>query len=134
MYEVLQYDMPEEPGHLVVCTTIVQPGKVGNEFFMTKGHHHVKRETGEVYLGLRGKGKLLLEADGAFAEADLGPGTIAYVPPHWAHRTVNIGDEPLTFLAIYPADAGHDYEAIEHDGFMYRLLSRDGVPEMVVSR
>ena len=133
IYEVLQYDMPEENGQLVVCTTVVQPGKVGDEYFMTKGHYHAKRATGEVYLGLRGQGKLLLEADGEFTERDLKPGVVAYVPPHWAHRTANTGPDPLIFFAVYPADAGHDYAAIERTGFRFRLLDRAGVPELVAS-
>lgn len=124
VYEVLQYDMPEENGQLVVCTTIIQPGKVGEEFFMTKGHYHAKRETGEVYLGLKGRGKLLMQTDGSFAERDIAAGLIAYVPPYWAHRSVNTGDEPLIFLAVYPADAGHDYRSIERDGFQHRFFDR----------
>ena len=60
VYEVLQYDVPEEVGQLITCTTVIHPGTVGDEFFMTKGHFHAVRDTGEVYLGLSGDGYLLL--------------------------------------------------------------------------
>lgn len=30
-------------------------------------------------------------------------------PAGWAHRSVNVGDEPYRFLAVYPGSAGHDY-------------------------
>jgi glucose-6-phosphate isomerase len=49
-------------------------------------------------------------------------GTVAYVPPRWAHRTVNTGDEPFVFFAVYPGQAGHDYGAIEETGFTQRVL------------
>ena len=134
IYEVLQYDVPGENGQLVVCTTVLQPGRVGNEYFMTKGHYHLKRETGEVYIGLQGAGKLLMEVDDEFSAQDMRPGTVAYVPPYWAHRTANTGDEPFIFLAVYPADAGHDYGTIERDGFRYRVIDRGGAPVLVPSR
>lgn len=131
VYEVLQYDVPADNGQLVCCTTAIQPGVVGDEYYMTKGHFHAKRETGEVYLGLNGSGYLLMFVDGREAELELRPGTVAYVPPSWAHRTVNVGDEPFSFLAVYPADAGHDYATIEETGFPRRVLRSSSGPVVV---
>ena len=123
VYEVLQYDVPEEVGQLICCTTVLHPGTVGEEYFMTKGHYHAVRETGEVYLGLSGNGYLLLMTeDGASSESAVTSGTVAYVPPGWAHRTANTGDEPFVFFAVYPGQAGHDYGTIEHSGFARRVL------------
>jgi glucose-6-phosphate isomerase, archaeal len=123
IYQVLQYDVPEEAGQLVCCTTVLQPGTVGNEYFMTKGHYHQVRATGEVYVGLAGAGYLLLMTEeGEDTYSPITSGTVAYVPPGWAHRTVNLGDQPLVFLAIYPGNAGHDYRAIEHEGFRQRVM------------
>jgi glucose-6-phosphate isomerase len=130
VYEVHQYDMPQFVGELVVCTTILHPGKVGDEFFMTKGHFHEIRERAEVYYGLRGDGRLVLAKDDAHETVPMGPGTVAYVPPCWAHRTVNTGGEPFVFLAVYHGDAGHDYGTIETAGFPQRVLDRGG--EVVV--
>ena len=131
VYEVLQYDLPAEAGQLVMCTTILQAGRVGDEYYMTKGHYHAKREAGEVYLGLRGRGLLVMQAGDRFATLQMGPGVAAYVPPYWAHRTVNTGDEPLIFFAVYPGDAGHDYETIAREGFPQRVLHGDDGPTLV---
>jgi glucose-6-phosphate isomerase len=123
VYEVLQYDVPEEVGQLICCTTVLHPGTVGDEYFMTKGHYHSVRATGEVYLGVSGHGYLLLMTEeGGHSALLMGPGTVAYVPPYWAHRTVNTGEEPFAFLAVYPGQAGHDYGTIEHSGFAQRVL------------
>lgn len=126
VYEVYQHDMPEHPGELIVCTTLLHPGKVGNEYFMTKGHYHEVRDRGEVYYGLAGEGRLVLAKDGECTTAPIVPGTVAYVPPHWAHRTVNTGADQFIFLAVYPGDAGHDYGTIETEGFPKLVLEREG--------
>jgi glucose-6-phosphate isomerase len=131
VYEVLQYDVPEEVGQLICCTTVIHPGVVGDEYFMTKGHYHSDRATGEVYLGLSGDGYLLLMTeDGGSAATRMTPGTVAYVPPFWAHRTVNTGDEPFVFFAIYPGQAGHDYGSIEQTGFAQRVLATPEGPAL----
>jgi glucose-6-phosphate isomerase, archaeal len=126
VYEVFQHDMPEHAGELVVCTTRLYPGKVGDEFFMTKGHYHEIRERAEVYYGLSGEGQLVVASDDGSEVIPMGPGTVAYVAPCWAHRTVNTGSEPFVFLAVYHGDAGHDYGTIETEGFPLLLLERDG--------
>jgi glucose-6-phosphate isomerase, archaeal len=123
VYEVLQYDVPEEVGQLVCCTTVIRPGTVGDEYYLTKGHYHAVRETAEVYLGLSGSGYLLLMSeDGRNEATPIERGTVAYVPPLWAHRTVNTGDEPFVFFAVYPGQAGHDYGTIEATGFAQRVV------------
>ncbi|HEU4656906.1 MAG TPA: glucose-6-phosphate isomerase family protein [Capillimicrobium sp.] len=131
VYEVHQYDVPEYAGELVACTTILYPGKVGDEYFMTKGHFHEVRDRAEIYYGLKGSGQLVLAKDDASETVGMEPGVVAYVPPHWAHRTVNTGDEPFVFLAIYPGDAGHDYGTIETEGFPQRIVERDGAARVV---
>jgi glucose-6-phosphate isomerase len=131
LYEVQQYDVPDDTGQLICCTTVLHPGTVGDEFYMTKGHYHAIRDTAELYVGLSGHGYLLLRTeDGQSSAQPMGPGTVAYVPPCWAHRTVNTGREPLVFLAVYPAQAGHDYGAIERTGFGQRVLSTAAGPAL----
>ena len=134
VYEVFQHDMPEHPGELVVCTTRLYPGRVGEEYFMTKGHFHRIRERAEVYYGLAGEGRLVVAADDRSDVIPMRPGTVAYVAPRWAHRTVNTGPEPFVFLAVYHGDAGHDYGTIETEGFPLRIVERDGAPAVVESR
>jgi glucose-6-phosphate isomerase len=132
IYEVFQRDVPVTSAELAVCTTVLQPGLVGDEYFMTKGHFHEVRDRAEAYFGLTGTGVLLLETeDGQAASSPMRPHSVAYVPGGWAHRTVNTGPEPLTFLAVYPGDAGHDYATIESDGFSQRVISVDGSPHIV---
>src|SRR3990167_3370893 len=64
-YEVFEKKIPETPGHLLLCISKLQPGRVGEECFMTKGHYHEVRGTAEVYLCLRGQGFMLMKtADG----------------------------------------------------------------------
>lgn len=133
LYEVLQYDVPNEAGQLIVCTTVLYPGRVGDEYFMTKGHFHAERSTGEVYLGLGGEGMLLMQVEDRFSCLRMERGTVAYVPPYWAHRSVNVGDEPLIFFAVYPGNAGHDYGTIERAGFAQRVVERNGKPVLVPS-
>jgi glucose-6-phosphate isomerase len=132
VYEVQQRDLPEEVGQLVCCTTTVNAGTVGDEYFMTKGHYHAVRETAEIYLGLSGEGRLLLQTEvGETSVLRLDRGTVAYVPPSWAHRTVNVGNDPLVFFAVYPGQAGHDYEAIEASGFARRVFRTASGPVVV---
>ena len=88
---------------------------------MTKGHQHPDPQ-GEIYLGLAGVGGLLLH-DGERTEwVDMAPGVIGYIPPSWAHRSVNTGDEPYKFLAVYPGSAGHDYGWVVEHGMGKRAL------------
>ena len=92
IYEVQGIELPEEEGQIPHCTTRILPGRIGDEFHMTKGHFHARREQGEVYFGLSGRGMLLLQtADGDTSELEMIAGSAAYLPPFWAHRTVNIG-------------------------------------------
>jgi glucose-6-phosphate isomerase len=52
---------------------------------------------------------------------------MVYVPPLWAHRSVNTGDaEPLVSFCVYPAHAGHNYGDIQTEGFPRRVFRREG--------
>jgi Glucose-6-phosphate isomerase (GPI) len=55
--------------------------------------------------------------DGRLDAQRMTRGELVYVPPYWAHRTVNIGDEPLSVFCIWPANAGHNYGDKEKEGF-----------------
>ncbi len=117
IYKVYNVQIPEESGHLQHCISIVYPGKIGNEYYMTKGHFHKIKETSEIYLTLKGRGKLVMQTpDQKIRVLDMEERNISYIPPYWAHRTVNIGDEPLIFFGVYRGDAGHNYGIIEEKG------------------
>lgn len=136
LYEMYEPDVPEQPGHVKYCTTTMYPGRVGDEYFMTKGHVHEVRETAEVYFFLQGQGALICELPGGDVDVRfVSAGDVCYVPPGWAHRTVNTSDENLVFFAVYPAEAGHDYDFIQERGFAVRVVQgEDGKPRVIDAR
>lgn len=120
VYEVASSPVPESAREVPQSITTIYPGAVAGEFHMTKGHQHPNHQ-GEIYLGLTGTGGLLL-FDGQRAEwIEMAPGVIGYIPPGWAHRSVNTGSAPYGFLAVYPGDAGHDYQWVLDHGMGYRV-------------
>lgn len=126
-YETFESPVPEEYGQVKFCISKLYPGTVGDEFFMTKGHYHTVIETGEVYLCLTGRGLMMMKtAAGACRWEEFAPGRLVYVPPYWAHRSINTGDEPLISLCLYPGDAGHNYGDIQTEGFPRRVFRRHG--------
>jgi glucose-6-phosphate isomerase len=133
LYEVYELSRPEVAGELIHGISIVHPGLVGNEYFMTKGHFHTVLDTAEIYYVLQGKGKMVLETlEGDWAIEELTSGKILYVPPKWAHRSVNTSlEQDLITLFAYPGNAGHDYGTIETQGFRKLILYENGEPDIV---
>jgi len=126
-YETFEAPVPEEPGQVKYCISKLYPGTVGEECFMTKGHYHAVPATAEVYLCLRGQGGMMMKtAGGECRWEEFIPGRLVYVPPYWAHRSINTGDEPLISLCLYPGDAGHNYGDIKTEGFPKRVFRRLG--------
>lgn len=127
VYEVYPVPVEEANSELQCSTTVLQPGRVGDEFHMTKGHFHATRDRSEVYLGLSGTGLLVMATeDGRHQVEPIGPGSLSYVPGGWAHRSVNIGSEPLVFFAVYVGDAGHDYATVRERGLPVRVVAANG--------
>jgi len=135
IYEVHEAtENPAEVGQLRYSTTIIFPGKVGNEYYFTKGHYHALGDRAELYFGLIGEGYLLLQTpEGEVSAQLMTPGAAAYVPPYWGHRTINVGSEKFVFLACYPADAGYDYQPIAEKGFAQILVERYGRVTLVAN-
>lgn len=132
LYEVYELSRPALPGELLSGVSVIHPGKVGNEFFMTKGHFHAILETAEVYYVTAGQGYMVMEnPEGDWAVEEYRPGRVVYVPPRWAHRSVNTGQEDLVFFWVYPAHAGHDYGTIERQGFR-KLVVENGSRVQIV--
>ena len=133
VYEVYEIVRPEVTGELMTGLSIVHPGRVGEECFMTKGHFHAVLETAEIYHCLAGEGVMVMETpEGEWAVEDLRPGAVLYIPPRWAHRSVNTGktEDLVTFFA-YPGHAGHDYGTIENHGFRKLILAHDNGMQIV---
>lgn len=134
VYNVSSYlPVPEgTPGGLYMGITTLYPGKVGREYFMTKGHFHANSNRAEFYWGVEGEGMLILmdEQRKVWAER-MFPGSLHYIPGKIAHRVANTGYQKLVFSASWPSDAGHDYETIANTGFACRLLDINGVPTLL---
>jgi glucose-6-phosphate isomerase len=133
VYEVTSVEPAHGDGQLHYGLGILQPGRIGSEYFLTKGHYHAHRPAAEIYLGLKGEGALVLEdeASGATQYVPLRAQSVAYVPGHTAHRTVNTGAEPLVYVGVYPANAGHDYGAIARRNFSMIVIEQNGRPTLV---
>ncbi len=119
VYEVTEFRPSTAPGDLIFGVTRMAPGRVGREFFLTRGHIHAKADRPEIYYGQRGRGLMLMESpDGETRTVEIGPQAICYVPPFWIHRSVNLGADALLLVFSYPADAGQDYDIITRSGGM----------------
>ena len=135
VYEVVSsFPVPEgTEGGLFIGITYIHPGKVGDEYFMTKGHFHRIRNRAEVYICMEGVGMLILMNEGRthIWTEKMEPGSVHYIPGFTAHRTANTGSGILSFGACWPSDAGHDYDTIIEHGFSKILVDRGGVPTLV---
>jgi glucose-6-phosphate isomerase len=127
VYWVDDHRYRESPGALIVGTSTLLPGRVGQEYAVTRGHLHAIADRAELYHCLSGRGVLLLETvDGRSEAIELTPGRAVNVPGHWLHRSVNVGDEPFVTLFCYAADAGQDYGIISEAGGMKSIVVADG--------
>ena len=133
LYEVFEIKRPEVVGEILMGISIVYPGKVGNEFFMTKGHFHSILDTAEMYYCLHGEGFMVMETpEGEVSIEALSPGKVLYVPPRWAHRSVCTSrQEKLVTFFAYPANSGHDYGTIEKSGFRKLVIETANGIEIV---
>ncbi len=135
VYEFYDMGVPDSEKDVAYGTSITYPGKIGNEFFMTKGHFHTILDTAEVYYCLRGRGFMMMETpEGRSDWRELTPGQAVYVPGRWAHRSINAHpSEPLITFFAFPGNAGHDYGTIETNGFRKLVVDQDGVPTVIDS-
>jgi glucose-6-phosphate isomerase len=126
-YEVFEKNVPEEYGQVMFCISKLQPGRVGDECFLTKGHYHTIAQTAEIYLCIHGTGYMAMKtAEGDCVLEPMVRNRMVYVPPYWAHRSINTGAEPLISFCAYPGDAGHNYGDIATEGFPKRVFIRSG--------
>lgn len=121
-------------GGLFWGVTTLNPGKVGDEYFMTHGHFHANRTRAEFYGTVSGTGMLVqMDAERKTWGEKMAPGSLHYVRGDNAHRIANIGDKPLIVWACWPTDAGYDYATIAEQGFGARLVEHDGKPVFVAA-
>lgn len=127
-YEVHEYRPGRvAPQELIFGTSMVQPGRVGAEFMMTRGHIHRMADRPEIYYCQQGHGVMHMESPhGETRPVAMSPGEVVYVPPYWIHRSVNTGTDVLITFFSYPADSGQDYGIIERARGMRTLIVDDG--------
>jgi glucose-6-phosphate isomerase, archaeal len=127
VYEVSELRPSDRSGDIVFGVTRMLPGKVGEEYFMTRGHIHRRADRPEIYYGQKGNGLMLMESpEGETRIVEIAPLTCCYVPPFWIHRSVNTGANELVMLFCYPADSGQDYDIIARSGGMRTRIVADG--------
>jgi len=125
VYQVKSSTVPELPSELPQSITTIFPGNCGGELFMTKGHQHPDPQ-GEIYFGLEGVGGIIMFNGKDKKYVEITPGKIGYIPPGWAHRSINSGETGYKFLAVYPGSAGHDYGWVLENGMGLRGFSENG--------
>ena len=75
---------------------------------------------------------LLENPEGDWSAQELTAGKMVYVPPRYAHRSINVGTtDPLVTFFCFRGDAGHDYGTIETKGYRKLLVEVDGKPQIV---
>lgn len=127
VYEVTDHKPNSNPGDLITGVTRMSPGKIGNEYFLTRGHIHARIDRPELYFGLKGRGLMLMESpDGQTQTLEISANVACYVPPRWIHRSINIGDGDFVMLFCYPADSGQDYDIIAQSNGMKLRVVDDG--------
>lgn len=127
VYWVESSQTEDGPGGLITGISVLEPGTVGEEYAMTRGHLHAIADRSELYVGLSGRGVMILDTvEGDSQVVEINPGQAVYVPGGWVHRSVNVGTERLSTLFCYAADAGQDYSIIERAGGMASLVVVDG--------
>lgn len=123
VYKVYKADVPLIEGELLHCITVIEPGQIDGECYMTKGHYHQNESCAEIYVGMKGNGVLLMQKDGETKTIDMKPNTVAYIPAGWGHRTINVsGEEPFVFFSIWPAQSGYNYQKAIDSPFLKRVF------------
>jgi len=114
-------------------------GALGRESLRSQGHvHSVAPDSGvgysELYEFWHGRGLVYMQ-DSATADVrdvvviETGPGDKVAIPPGWAHATVNVGDGPMAFGAVYALDAKLLYDPLRRlQGTAHYVLA-DGTLE-----
>ncbi len=127
VYEVTDLRPSSAAGDLIFGVTRMLPGKIGREYFFTRGHIHANANRPEIYYGESGSGVMLLESpQGETRALSIGAREICYVPPYWIHRSINVGVSDLVMTFVYPADSGQDYEIIAKSVGMRSRVVDDG--------
>jgi glucose-6-phosphate isomerase len=127
VYDVEDFRPSADAGDMIFGVTRMAPGRIGGEYYLTRGHIHATADRPEIYYGQAGHGLMLMESpEGETRVIEIAPNTACYVPPYWIHRSINIGAENLVMAFAYPADSGQDYGIIARSKGMRKRVFDDG--------
>jgi glucose-6-phosphate isomerase len=113
-----------DKGGLFFGISHIYPGKVGNEYFMTRGHIHQIEDTGEYYWGLTGNGLLIMTYPNKETVIEsVQANSLHYIPGNVAHRLVNTGKEKLSVGACWLTESGHNYD--KKDLFTVKVIEEN---------
>lgn len=114
--------------------TVIEPGVIGEEFIMTKGHTHAGNsvEFCEVWHGLAlfvQQGRNPLTGDTEFIATLAKPGEKVFLVPGYSHRTINVGKDVLVMADWMNVDkksnSGFDFSEFErHGGTRYNVIKK----------
>ena len=93
---------------LNIALTVINPGNVNGEYFMTKGHIH-KSPKEEFYVMLEGRGILLLQKGSKSRVIHLKKGELVLIEKWYAHRLINTGNKKLEVLTVYHEGSNPSY-------------------------
>jgi len=100
------YDVGEKATGLkrhIVSVTKIFPGEINGEYKMTTGHAHPQEE---VYMFMKGEGKLILGDRDVKKEEHMFEGDSITIPSNVWHRVVNISKEVLEVLCFFESYKG----------------------------
>jgi glucose-6-phosphate isomerase, archaeal len=133
-YRVQAYEPQPEgvPGAICCATTLLEPGLIGDEYCLTRGHFHAGEDRPELEVTVSGTGMLvLMSRDRRTWTERMTAGSVHHVPPGVAHRVANVGETTLVFVSYWPSETGHDYAGIIETGFGARVRRVNGEPALV---
>ena len=127
VYRVTEQRQSASYRDLTFGVTYMEPGRICDEYYLTRGHIHAITNRPETYIGQAGSGVMLPESPhGDIRTIEIKPSEICYVPAFWIHRSINVGNDPLVMSFCYPADSGQNYDVIEKSGGMKMRIVADG--------
>src|SRR5207244_1329895 len=115
VYRVEAFEPQPEgtPGAVCCATTFLEPGMVGDEYYLTRGHFHVNEDRPEMEVTVSGEGFLVLMTEDRQTRVEpMLPGSVHHVPPRTAHRVANTGKAALVFVSYWASETGHDYATV----------------------
>lgn len=111
--------------------TVLQPGRVGDEYYKTHGHYHIG-EGVEIYKVLSGDGIIIMQRPSFNFESVEAVRLVRMpvnqqieIPSGWGHTLINLGDTPVVAL---------NYEAPEIENLYAGYVKKRGAAYYVIEK